>query len=160
MAGSFQGKHKHNVSLNAISVDSDGVDGAWVSIDGFNRAFVSCMAGEPTAGDSDSAFTFLVYKDTTTNVVSDGSSDDEVAITAATQTIALIAGDSDAVIGGAEYLDIDFVAHGLTTGLLRVTATASAGAASAAPCAATIILYDRCGLNSDTSMTITVPAST
>lgn len=159
MAGSLQGKVKPVESLKPISIDSDGTNGSWVATIGYNRALVFCSAGTPTAGDSDSAVTFSVYKDATATVASDGDSDDEVAITAATQTIGLAGADSDGATTGAELIDIDFVAHGLTGGLLRVDAVASAGASTAIPCAASILLYRKTGAQSDTDLTIAVPAS-
>lgn len=150
---SLQGKVLPVVSLAPVSVTSDGANGAWVDYNGWNRALIICHAGLVATGDSDDTMTFLVQKSAI--AAASAAASDVVDITAATQTVGASASTDVAL--GAEFIDLDFRIHSLTTGALRVSATASEGCAAAS--AATIILYDRNGTLSDTAMTIATPAS-
>jgi hypothetical protein len=150
----FQGRHLIQSILDPVSVTSDEAAGNYVDFNGYNRAFISCQAGLVATGDTDDTVSFQVLKSSVAAATAD--SDDETAITAAVTVVGPPAGDSDTVLG-MEHIDIDLVKHGLTSGSLIVRATASEGCAAA--CAASIILYDRNGIQSDTAMTIVSPAS-
>lgn len=153
MSQTLQGKVYPYVSLAPVSVTSDGANGAWVDFNGWNRALVICTAGLVATGDSDDTMTFLVQKSDVAAAAAAAS--DVVDITAATQTVGASASTDVAL--GTEFIDLNLVVHGLSSGALRVTATASEGCAAAS--SATIILYDRNGLCSDTAMTVVYPAA-
>lgn len=153
MAGTFQGRHKVASLLDPVSVTSDGAAGNYVDYNGYNRAFVIFQGGLVATGDSDDTITLTISKVDDIAAASAAASD-ETIITAAAQTLGASA-DTDTALG-IEFLDIDFVAHSLDNGCLTVDALASEGGAVA--CSATIILYEGHS-HTDTSMTITVPAS-
>ena len=149
----FQGKHKVASVLDPISVDSDGVTGNYVDYNGYSRAFFVLGGGLVSGGDSDDTLTLTVSKSAVAAATAAAS--DETVITAAAVTLGPSA-DTDTALG-LEFIDLDLVAHGLTTGSLIVNALASEGGTAIGY--ADIVLYNKSGVTSDTSMTITVPAS-
>ena len=154
MGQSLLGDVLYATLLDPFAVTSDGKTGSYVDYNMYNRAVIAFHAGIPTTGDSDDTVTFLIHKVDDIAAASAAASD-HVDITAATQTLGPGA-DSDTAFG-EEFLDIDFVEHGLTNGCLNVTADASLGCV--VPCSASIILYKPSGEHTDTAMTITDPAS-
>lgn len=154
MAFTMQGKSLVKELLSPFAVTSDGKTGSYVDYNGYNRAFITCQAGIPTAGDSDDTVSFQLYRIEDIAAASAASSD-HVAITAGVLTLGEGA-DSDADLG-VEFFDLDLVEHGMDNGCLTVICTPTVGAT--VPCSATIQLYNKSGVNSDTAMTITTPAS-
>lgn len=150
---SLQGHGLIKSLLDPVSVTSDGVAGSYVDYNGYNRALVIFQGGLVATGDSDDTVTLTISKSAVAAATAAAS--DEVIITAAAQTLGASASTTAAL--GIEFLDIDFVAHGLTGGSLTVDAVASEGCAAA--CSASIILYNPTGTHTDTAMTIGVPAS-
>jgi len=153
MAKNLLSRKKIADLLSPIATDSDGKTGNYVDYNGWNRATIVCHGGAG-AGDSDDTLAFQVHRIDDIAAASAAASD-HVDITAGTTTLGPGA-DSDANLG-VEFIELDFAVHGLDNGCLNITATSSLGGASLA--AATIILQDYNGVVSDTSMTITVPAS-
>jgi hypothetical protein len=154
MAFTMQGKSDVFTFLAPFAATSDGKTGSYVDYNGFNRAFIACMGGIPTTGDSDDTCAFQLHRIDDIAAASAAASD-HVDITAGTLTLGPGA-DSDASFG-IEFFDLDLIEHGMDNGCLNITATPSVG--GVIPVAATIQLYNKSGKNSDTAMTITVPAS-
>ena len=135
-------------SLAPIATDSSGKDGIGYAVDGFDHAFFICSVGAG-AGDSDDTVAFQISKDSDSLVDSDGSYTD---ITAATITSGAPSGDTDTFPLATYQIAIDLLKINLPTGMLRASATASAGGASLA--SAVMILHGGSGVrpNWDTDM--------
>jgi hypothetical protein len=127
--------------LSIRATSSDGVTGAGFAINGYNRVALRFDSGVITTGDSDDVVVCTVDKASIATIDTDAAASDWSTITAATQTLGPSA-DSDTALTG-EFLDIDLVEHGLSTGMLRVKMTGSLGAVSQVHC--TAILYGRTG---------------
>ena len=156
----FFGKHRPYADLLPQATSSDGVTGTGAPLNGWNSCVALFSAGSG-GGTSDATAVFVVQKNTVTSVASDAASTDWVDISAATQTLGPGV-DSDASLGGDEYVDLDIVGLGLSTGLLRIKATAApTGASNANIVSGFLVFYDKTGTLTDTDLTITqVAAST
>lgn len=151
-------QHSKWVELIPIQAgSSDGITGAGVAVNGYNRVVIRFDAGVMTTGDSDDVVTCTIDYATISTLDTNAAASDWTTITAATQTLGPSADTNTQMT--AEFLDLSFAKHGISTGMIRAVMANSPTSVAQVHC--TAILYQPTGKTPDSSDsgTYTDPAS-